>query len=311
MPDDPVDAAGQRALEPALRALLRGNRATRELADGPLTPLSGGLSNRAWRLDAQGQAWFVRLGHRQAPDLGVDRASECAVLGAVCAAGLAPPLLVCDPCNGLLVTQFVAGRAWRAEDVRVERNLGRAAALMRSLHALPLPAAARTVSFARQARNLADALPAPASDEAVLRARAAQAFAVLEARRQRPALCHHDLHHLNLLDDGRRLWAVDWEYGGRGDPLMDVAGFLALHGLGPAPTETFLTAYAVLPASDRALLDTARWAFDYVQWLWYRCRFPASAGTGAETALRLAQRLLHCDNSANDFGEGEPWPGCG
>jgi Ser/Thr protein kinase RdoA (MazF antagonist) len=108
-------------------------------------------------------------------------------------------------------------------------------------------------------------------------------------------LCHHDLHHLNLLDDGR-LWLVDWEYGGRGDPLFDVAGFLALHELGPGPTATFLEAYGGLAPADAALLGAARWAFDYVQWLWYRRRFPAGAGLDEGPAGRLALRLLHCDN---------------
>ncbi len=117
-------------------------------------------------------------------------------------------------------------------------------------------------------------------------------------------LCHHDLHHLNILDDGERLWLVDWEYGGGGDPLFDLAGFLAMHGLGPAATDGFLRAYGGLGLSGRALLDTARWAFDYVQWLWYRHRAPDGTGEAGARARRLAQRLLHCDNSTIDQDHG-------
>ena len=292
----PVPAAGS-AQEDELRALLRRFAATLPLAGGAMTRVEGGLSNRAWRIDAGGEAWFVRLGHPGAAQLGVDRSSECVLLRAVSAAGLAPGLVACEPAAGLVVTRFVHGRAWQAQDVPLEANLRRVAALVRRLHSLPVPAGVAEVSYARQARRLAAGLPAPTADERHLHERAGRAFALLGGRRRPTALCHHDLHHLNLLDDGR-LWLVDWEYGGRGDPLLDVAGFLALHELGPAPTAAFVEAYGSLAPADAGLLGAARWAFDYVQWLWYRRRFPPGADLGEGPAGRLAQRLLHCDNPA-------------
>lgn len=302
MPERPPVAA-RPAGDDELRALLGRFAATRSLADGAITRIEGGLSNRAWRVDARGAAWFVRLGHPAAVQLGVDRASECVLLRAVSAAGLAPELVACEPAAGLLVTRFVAGRTWQAPDVLVEANLRRVAAQVRRLHSLPVPAGVAEVSYARQARRLAAGLPAPSADERRLLARADGAFALIDGRERASTLCHHDLHHLNLLDDGR-LWLVDWEYGGRGDPLFDVAGFLALHELGPAPTATFVEAYGGLAPADAGLLDAARWAFDCVQWLWYRRRFAAEAGLGEGLARRLSQRLLHCDNAriAGDHG---------
>jgi thiamine kinase-like enzyme len=302
MPEQPP-AAARSAGEEELRALLGRFAATRSLAAGALTRIEGGLSNRAWRVDAAGEAWFARLGHPDAAQLGVDRASECVLLHAVSAAGLAPELVACEPSAGLLVTRFVEGRVWQAPDVHVEANLRRVAAQVRRLHSLPVPAGVAEVSYARQARRLAAGLPAPTADERRLLARAEQIFALIERRGRATALCHHDLHHLNMLDDDR-LWLVDWEYGGRGDPLFDVAGFLALHELGPAPTATFVEAYGGLAPADAGRLDAARWAFDYVQWLWYRRRFPAGEGLGEGPAACLAQRLLHCDNPriAGDHG---------
>ena len=256
MPDIPTAGAVRSGEEAALSALLAGHPATHRLATGVLTPLHGGLSNLAWRLDLAGEAWFVRRGRPGADRLGVDRASECTLLRVVSAAGLAPGLLACEPTSGLLVTRFIEGAAWRAEDVLVDENLGRVATQLRRLHALPIPAGVQEVRYSVQARRLAAGLPAPTQDEAILHERAARAFALLDGRRYAPALCHHDLHHLNLLDDGR-LWLVDWEYGGRGDPLLDVAGFLALHEVGPAPTATFIEAYEGLAAADLVLLDAA------------------------------------------------------
>jgi len=279
-----------------LRECLRNCMATQSLADGNVTRIAGGLSNRAWRLDANGASWFVRLGHPQAARLGVDRESERAVLQAVAAAGLAPAVHACDPASGLLVTRYIHGRTWTAGDAARVENLRRAAERLRQLHELPVPAGVSSVDYQSQALRLAAALPAGDATSASLAERAAIAFRNVGDGAQPSTLCHNDLHHLNLLDDGDRLWLVDWEYGGLGNPLFDVASFLTLHDLGPVPTEAFLDAYGRLPAVDRGRLKDARWLFDYVQWLWYRSRFPDPVGDEAWHAERLAQRLLRCNN---------------
>ncbi len=282
--------------ERELREKLRACAATRPLAGGHVTRIEGGLSNRAWRLDASGEHWFVRLGHPQARRLGVDRRSECAVLRAVAAAGLAPGVHVCEPAAGLLITHFIEGRTWSAADARLPGNLRRVAACLRRLHELSVPDGVHEVDYGRQAERLAAALPAHDLAGAELADRAAVAFARIGDGGHAKTLCHNDLHHLNVLDDGDRLWMVDWEYGGRGNPLFDVASFLTLHDLGPGATEAFLESYGRLRPADRSHLDDARWLFDYVQWLWYRSRFPDPVGDEAWYAERLAQRLLRCNN---------------
>ena len=35
---------------------------------------------------------------------------------------------------------------------------------------------------------------------------------------------HNDLLAANLIDDGKRLWLVDWEYAGFNSPLFDLGG---------------------------------------------------------------------------------------
>ena len=45
--------------ERELREKLRAGAATRSLADGNVTRIEGGLSNRAWRVDANGERWFA------------------------------------------------------------------------------------------------------------------------------------------------------------------------------------------------------------------------------------------------------------
>ncbi|MDQ1242403.1 MAG: thiamine kinase [Pseudomonadota bacterium] len=290
-----------------LRELLRGRAATQVLADGAMTRLTGGLSNQAWRVEQGGRIWYARLGYADAERLGVNRHSECALLAAVAAAGFAPDVLACDPRTGLLVTQYIDGRTWQASEAAEARNLARIGSLLARLHATPLAPGIAAVSYAEQARRFASTIPATDATAAALRHRADQAFERIERRKPRRALCHHDLHHLNVVDTGSRLWLVDWEYGGVGDPLFDVAGFLALHELGAAETDLLLDAYGAGTPSDREALQEARWAFDYVQWLWYRTCLgsrPDPGGVLANREARLASRLLRCNNRQVDSGKG-------
>jgi thiamine kinase len=290
-----------------LRELLRGRAATQVLADGAMTRLTGGLSNQAWRVEHGGQAWLARLGYADAERLGVNRHSECALTAVVAAAGFAPDVLACDPPTGLLVTRYIDGRTWQASDATEPRNLARVGSLLARLHTLPPAPGIAVVSYAEQARHLASTIPASDPTVAVLRHRADQAFERIEQRKPRRALCHHDLHHLNFVDTGGRLWLVDWEYGGVGDPLFDVAGFLALHELGAAETDLLLGAYGAGASINRGVLEEAQWAFDYVQWLWYRSSLdsrPDPDGILADREGTLASRLLRCNNRQVDSGKG-------
>ena len=302
--------------EATVRAALAANATTRSLAlaDAALEPVRGGLSNHAWKAEKDGRRWFVRLGGPELVSLGVDRASEQALLGIADASGLAPPLLACDPSNGLLVTQFIAGGPWRREDAREARNIERLAERLRVLHGLAAPAGIRRVDFAAQARSLEAQLRRlggtrgrdPAADDAgraveaaiesgaAIRRLADAANGHLSSRRPRRVPCHNDLHHLNLLDDGRRLWLVDWEYGGLGDPVFDLASFACQHEFDATLRAVLLDAYGARNAIEPATFEAACRAFDCVQCLWYllwAARHPDADGEYASRAGALVRRL--------------------
>jgi thiamine kinase-like enzyme len=281
--------------EKAARAALSEHPAARVIADAPFLAVRGGLSNHAWRVDQDGLCYFVRFGGRGSESLGVDRRSECRVLGAVSAAGLAPEVMICDPDRDLLVTRFIRATTWPREAARDMGNLRRIGAALRVLHSLPLRPGIAGVSFAAQARFLEDQLGAAGSAHAAIRRVAAAAFETLVGREQIVALCHNDLHHLNILDDGDRLWLVDWEYGGCGDPLFDLASFLCQHESTHEERKVLLSAYAGDAAVPIDLVEAACKAFDYVQWLWYRLRGasdPVEADQHSSRAAVISRRLL-------------------
>ena len=281
--------------ERTARAALAAHAAAGVIADAPFTAIRGGLGNHAWRVDQDGCSYFVRLGERGSESLGVDRRSECHLLGAVSAAGLAPEVLVCDPGTDLLVTRFVSAGTWTRQAAREPANLRRIGAALRVLHSLPLRPGIGRVSFAAQAKLLEDQLGGPRSAEPAVRRVAAAAFKMLAGREAILVLCHNDLHHLNILDDGDRLWLVDWEYGGCGDPLLDLASFLCQHESSHEERQLLLGAYAGDAAISIDLVEAACRVFDYVQWLWYRVRGasdPVEAREHSSRAESILKRLL-------------------
>ena len=54
---------------------------------------------------------------------------------------------------------------------------------------------------------------------------------------------HNDLLAANLIDDGSRLWLVDWEYCGFNSPLFDLGGLASNNELSPALEEHLLELY--------------------------------------------------------------------
>ncbi len=54
---------------------------------------------------------------------------------------------------------------------------------------------------------------------------------------------HNDLLAANFIDDGKRLWLIDWDYAGYNSPLFDLANVASNNEFQPNRVEALLTAY--------------------------------------------------------------------
>lgn len=261
--------------------------------DPEVEVLTGGLGNRCWRLRDARRDLVVRLGAAHADAFGVDRRDEVLAQSMAAGHGLAPEVLWHEAAAGLLVTEFVPGRSWSREEAREPASAARSGAWLRALHGLPVPEGIACVDFGARAMALGKALP-PGTFPAPL-----QECAARQRRRLGnpavPVLCHHDLHHLNIVDTGPQLIVLDWEYAGAGEPLMDLAGYAAYHDLNEAAVTALLAAYAGNASRVcRDRLAAARWLFEFVWLLWLETRRIAEGSESADLAAarrRLAARL--------------------
>jgi thiamine kinase-like enzyme len=61
---------------------------------------------------------------------------------------------------------------------------------------------------------------------------------------------HHDLLPTNFLDDGRRLWLIDWEYGAFGTAMFDLANIASNSSFGRMEEHVLLETYFEKPPTE-------------------------------------------------------------
>jgi len=63
-------------------------------------------------------------------------------------------------------------------------------------------------------------------------------------------LGHNDLLAANIIDDGERLWLIDWEYAGFNSALFDLGGLASNSEMPEVLREELLEAYFERPVND-------------------------------------------------------------
>jgi thiamine kinase-like enzyme len=195
---------------------------------GPVDPqpVAGGITNANYVVRDRGERFFVRIGD-DIPLHGVWRWNELAASRAAYAAGISPRVVYAEP--GALVLEFIEGTTLRADDLRQTDTLTRILPLLRKCH--------RDLAKYYDGPNLlfwvfahvhryAAALRAGCSRHAPSLGRLLAIAAELERTvgAVHIAFGHNDLLAANFLDDGKRLWLVDWDYAGFNSPLFDLGG---------------------------------------------------------------------------------------
>lgn len=263
------------------------------LARPVVTPLAGGILNRSFRLREGGEDLVVKLAGRAAPALGASRRSEFAMQALAAGAGLAPPVVLADEARGFIVSRHASGRMPSAGDMQDTRLLARIGAWIAALHALPVPAGLAAVDFGERAASYLSLLLADSPGG--FPGRLAHELAARRAALPRPvqlAACHHDLHHRNFIDHGRRLLAVDWEYAGPGDPAADLAACVGYHGLRDEGIDALLAGYGHDGAELRDRVARLAWIFDCLWFGWNAVAGLPGSAPDVDEQARLTARLL-------------------
>jgi thiamine kinase-like enzyme len=214
-----------------------------------LTPLKGGITNLNFHAaDGHGE-YAVRVG-ADIPEHHVMRFNELAVIRAAHAAGFAPALVYHEP--SVTVTGFIASRTLSDADVRAPDMLPRIVDLIARFHRR-MPAHLRGPMLIfwvfHVIRDYGATLDARGSAHGALIGDLVAAGNALEAAAGPFDIVfgHNDLLAANLLDDGARLWLIDFDYAGFNSPLFDLGGLASNNGLSEAQERQMLESYFDAP----------------------------------------------------------------
>ena len=236
--------------------------------EAAVTELGGGITNRNYRVDVDGEVFVLRIGGAKTSLLGIDRAVENEAGRRAFEVGVGPEVVSFDSERGWLVCRFVHGRAISLEEMREPAVLARAAAALRAFHsASPIPGRFDAWAVAQDYRQKAVAAGVNVPPEFD------GAWAIAERIRaargeQRLVPCHNDLLNANFLDDGQ-VKIVDWEYAGMGDRFFDLANFSVNHEFSVDDDRRLLAAYfGAARDDDLASLRLMRYMSDFREAMW-------------------------------------------
>jgi len=189
-----------------------------------VTPLSGGLTNENYLVEAGGAKYVMRLPGQSTDLLAIDRDNEVYNTKAAASTGIAPKVLEHLAGIDVMVLEFIAGPTMSAKTLQSTEMMARMAQSFHRLHAAP-----RFLHDFNMFRLIeyylgivegnSVAIPADYGDWLGTVADVERAVGVAALR---PAPCHNDLLCENFIDDGTALRIVDYELSGNNDPCFDL-----------------------------------------------------------------------------------------
>lgn len=265
-----------------------------------LKPLLGGLTNKSYLISADNADMVLRKNSTISAALNLDRVTEARVLVLADDAGLCAPLIHYDSDYQYVVSRYVEGKHWRAD----EQGIRSLATLLQRIHRLP--AIDKYLTIADKAERYWQAIAKNAPHLADLKKVANKMMPLIESAKRLGSgacLCHNDLLRENLIStEEGRLYAIDWEYAAMGDPFYELAVIVEGQALKQSQQELLLSEYLARPISenDRQHLRDWQLIYCYLTVLWYAVQWSSGVMATPETSRHIAQQIQDLGSRIGD-----------
>ncbi len=208
-----------------------------------LQPLKGGVSNASFSVQDSTGKYVARVGVDY-PFHQVSRAREAIAARAAFDVGLSPEVIHTE--MGLMVIRYIDAHTCTENDVR--ENSGACVSLIQQCHremGRRVNGQGAIFWVFQILRDYAATLHGAGHSRAPEIPRWMKIVASLEAAQVPMPIIfgHHDLLPTNFMDDGKRLWLIDWEYGAFGTPMFDLANIAAANLFDDKLEENMLRQY--------------------------------------------------------------------
>jgi thiamine kinase-like enzyme len=208
-----------------------------------IVPLSGGVSNSSFVVtDATGK-YVARVGSNY-PFHQVDREREAIASTAAHVCDLSPEMIYSS--GGIMVLRYIEARTYAEADVRKHWQAS-LELLCRTHHDMGKHITGQAAIFwvFQILRDYGARLVAARYRLANEMSGWMTTVDELEAAQISLPIVfgHHDLLPSNIMDDGKRLWLIDWEYGAFGTAMFDLANLSANNSFDATTEHEMLTGY--------------------------------------------------------------------
>ncbi|SDJ10309.1 Thiamine kinase [Frankineae bacterium MT45] len=261
-----------------------------------VTPLAGGLTNHNYKVVVPDGAYVVRVSPRETDLLAIDRRAEHFNSVAAAEAGVGAPVLDYLPGEGVMVVGFIDGVTFTDEHLQRDGVIQRVASACRQLHAGPrftndFNMFVIQPGYLRIVQERGFRLPAGYLDFAD---QVGQIRSALAAHPEPTVPCNNDLLAGNFVDDGEKLWLIDYEYSGNNDPCFELGNIWSECHLSEEQLDELVTAYYGREVRSRmararlqglmsrygwtlwASIQTATSSLDFDFWSWGMLKFEAA-----------------------------------
>jgi len=219
-----------------------------------IVPLKGGVSNASFTVTDASGTYVARVGEDY-PCHQVQRSREAIASRAAFETGLSPEVVHVEP--GIMVVRHLAARTYSEADVRA--HAGACVEIVKRCHrdmGKRITGQAAIFWVFQILRDYAHTLKAGHHRHVPDLPRLMAITDELEAAQVALPIVfgHHDLLPSNFMDDGKRLWLIDWEYGAFGTAMFDLANIASNNSFDERGERLILRAYfdAVTPDVERA-----------------------------------------------------------
>ena len=237
--------------------------------------LPGGLTNHSLRVttddDGPRLDVVVRCSEAETGLLGIDRDAEQENTRRAAEAGVCAAVVEYRPDLHIRVIGYLEGRTLGNADFADPGVMARAADACRRLHAGPrfvndFDMFARQAAYLGTVRERAFPLPPGYTDHADAWDEVHRALAV----RPRPTVpCNNDLLAANYIDDGDRVWLIDYEYSGNNEASFELGNTATECDFTPEQVEAWVECYYGAPTrADLARVRLQALCSEYGWSLW-------------------------------------------
>lgn len=216
--------------------------------------IDGGLTNQNFLIEENDKKYVVRLGN-DIPEHLISRSNEFIVSKAASTAGIGPKVIYHS--EGILVLDYIECNTLSAEGVR--KNIKSIIPLIKKIHhEIPKNLYGQSVIFwvFHVIRNYVKFLYDNKSSHSKILSDLISKSDSLEKNSTPYEIVfgHNDLLPANFLDDGSRLWVIDWEYAGYNTPLFDLGGLSSNNNFSFKEETYLLENYFENKINDKLLL---------------------------------------------------------